>query len=284
MFEFLKRRPEEISPHDYQIDNLWHCHVCSKPKEALADLGQTDEEGNPKPVALAIACTCESLANKQWRAEEEKRKKIERISELRKYGLRSPSDQNSNFKVDEEPESKISKYCRSYAKNFQKALDGNLGLLFHGNSGTGKTFYALCIANELIEEQQRMVLVTSLSDCIRILQYGDLSDQNQLKRKIEKAKLVVFDDIGAERKTEYALEQIHTILDIRANSGLPTIGTTNYSLEELRSTESREFTRLYDRIIKMCSIPIKMVGESKRRNEVEKKRNLAIEVLELGGD
>ena len=57
---------------------------------------------------------------------------------------------NMTFDRDDRPEHILSKAARAYAENFQPALEQH-GIMFTGNVGTGKTFYACCIANAVID-------------------------------------------------------------------------------------------------------------------------------------
>ena len=46
--------------------------------------------------------------------------------------------------------------------------------------------------------------------------------------------LLILDDFGMERGTEYGLEQVYSVIDSRYQSGKPLIATTNLTLEELQ--------------------------------------------------
>ena len=60
--------------------------------------------------------------------------------------------------------------------------------------------------------------------------------------------LLIIDDLGVERNTEYALEQMFSIVDSRYRSGKPLIVTTNLKLDEMKYPPDLAHARIYDRI------------------------------------
>ena len=109
---------------------------------------------------------------------------------------------------------------------FNRSDGKNVGLLLWGNVGTGKTFAAHCVCNELLQRDEPVsVFITSLS---RVLNSG--WDKSDTVTRIRDAPLVVFDDLGAERSSEYALENVFMMVDERYRARKPTIVTTNLTL------------------------------------------------------
>ena len=90
--------------------------------------------------------------------------------------------------------------------------------------------------------------------------------------------LLILDDFGMERQTEYALEQVFNIVDARYRSGQPLIVTTNLSLSELQNPQSRECTRIYDRILEMCQ-PVNFGNNGRRKELAAVKMKKAAELL-----
>ncbi len=74
------------------------------------------------------------------------------------------------------------------------------------------------------------------------------------------AALLIIDDFGMERGTEYGLEQVYNVIDSRYRSRKPLIVTTNLTLEELQHLEDTAHARIYDRLLEMCS-PLLYRGE-----------------------
>ena len=78
------------------------------------------------------------------------------------------------------------------------------------------------------------------------------------------AKLLILDDMGSERSTDFALEKIYNVIDSRSRTSRPMIITTNVSLDEMLSEPDIRFKRIYDRIFETC-YPVEMPGDSFRR-------------------
>ena len=77
----------------------------------------------------------------------------------------------------------------------------------------------------------------------------------------------MIDDLGIERDTSYAKEQVYNIIDSRYRSGLPMIITTNLTMDKIKNPEDIENLRIYDRILERC-FPIEVSGGNRRRKAV----------------
>ena len=144
----------------------------------------------------------------------------------------------------------------------------NLGLLLWGSVGTGKSFLAGCIANALME-QEVPVRMTSFSRIMNELN-NSFSGRNEVVDRLCCFPLLIIDDFGMERSTEYALEQVYNIVDSRYRSRKPLIVTTNLTLDEIRHPQDTAHARIYDRILEMC-VPVSCIGASFRKENAQKK-------------
>ena len=82
--------------------------------------------------------------------------------------------------------------------------------------------------------------------------------------------LLIIDDFGIERETDYTLEQIYNIVDSRYRNQRPLIVTTNLALGELKDPQDVAHARIYDRLLEMC-VPICFTGENFRRQAAAQK-------------
>ena len=140
----------------------------------------------------------------------------------------------------------------------------NAGLLFYGNVGAGKTFAAGCIANALIDKGVP-VMVTSLP---RIINSG--WERSEIIGQLKRYPLLILDDFGVERKSEFALETVYNVIDERYKAQKPLIVTTNVPLSEMKNPSNVEFGRIYSRVLEMC-VPVKFDGENRRVNRAAEK-------------
>lgn len=98
---------------------------------------------------------------------------------------------------------------------------------------------------------------------------------------IVETPLLIIDDLGAERASDYMLEQVFNIVDARYQSGRPLIVTTNVDINELKKPAELKYKRIYDRILQMC-FPIEVTGRSKRRKILHDDFARRAEILGLG--
>lgn len=165
----------------------------------------------------------------------------------------------------------VMKVARDYVAKWSEVLQSNVGLLLWGDVGTGKTFFAACIANALVE-QNVSVRMTNFSSILNDL-FSE-SDKNKYLDRLNDHNLLIIDDLGIERGTEYALEQVYNIIDTRYKSGRPLIITTNLTLEELNYPADVQHKRIYDRVLGMC-VPVMFNGSNFRNQEAANKMETA---------
>ena len=146
----------------------------------------------------------------------------------------------------------------------QKTLDCFSGAVW----APARVSLAGCIANALME-QEVPVRMTNFARILNELN-GSFSSRNEVIDKLCRYPLLIIDDFGMERGTEYALEQIYNIVDSRYRSRKPLIVTTNLTLDEIRYPQDTAHARIYDRLLEMC-IPISCIGVSLRKENAQEK-------------
>ena len=99
---------------------------------------------------------------------------------------------------------------------------------------------------------------------------SSFSGQNKVVDRLCRYPLLIIDDFGMERGTEYALEQIYNIVDSRYRSRKPLIVTTNLTLDEIRHPQDTVHARIYDRLLEMC-VPVSCIGASFRKESAQEK-------------
>ena len=104
--------------------------------------------------------------------------------------------------------------------------------------------------------------MTSLVKLLELIQGGEEKETDILAR-LNSAKLVIFDDLGAERNTDYALEKIYNIVDSRYRRQKPMIFTTNLTVAEMQEETDIRYSRIYDRVFEVC-YPMQFIGQSWR--------------------
>lgn len=261
MLDVLEKKAEtsiKAEEGDYiGEDGLLYCHKCNTRKQTEINvLGMIR-----RPMCM---CKCEAAKRAAEEEEYQRRKFEERVKEMRRIGFPESEMRNWTFSNDDLTNEQITKAAQKYVDNFSEFRKSGKGLLLYGNTGTGKTYTACEIANALIDKGYP-VLVTNFARILNTLQ-GTFEKQEYID-DFNNFQLLVIDDLGIERDTAYAKEQVFNIIDSRYRSGLPMIITTNLTMDKIKNPEDIENRRIYDRILERC-FPIEVGGSSRRRKAV----------------
>lgn len=258
------------APGDYMKDGLLYCGRCNTAKQCRQNfMGHR--------LTVGCLCKCAQETYDQETATRRKREEADKIMRLRSSGISSQEFRTAVFSLDDGQAPGPMKILRRYVENWKQAYRDNVGLLLWGNVGTGKSFGAACIANALIE-QSIPVCMVNLSHVLNDLTNFQSVDRNQYIGDLMKYPLLILDDFGMERKTEFTNEQIFNVIDERYRSGKPLIVTTNIPLASLKAPDSLEMSRICDRLLEMCT-PVGFGDKGRRQAKAEAKMQRAKEFL-----
>lgn len=240
-------------------DGVYRCKVCQQPTRTTMNL-------NGRIIHPSITCDCDKAAE----AARKERERLEEIDRKRRVCFNQKAMRSWTFENDDRSNARLSDAMRNYADNFRQfmipktKLSGK-GLLLYGPVGTGKSFYAACIANRVIDMgySAKMTNFATLTNDLQGMNEG----RNQYIEDLNRYALLIIDDLGAERKSEYMQEMVFNIIDSRYRSGLPMIITTNLSGDEIKKPENISYARIYDRLIERCR-PLEVTGPSRRKKEL----------------
>lgn len=258
--ELMKRTEEtnRIKDGDYIGENgLWYCGICNTPKQTeITVLGSVY-----RPF-----CTCDCEKQKLEAEKEEQRQQdfADKVKVLRQSGFPDKEMLQWTFANDDMENEQITKAMKKYVENFPELKKQGKGLLLYGSVGRGKTYAACEVANALVDKGYS-VLVTNFSRILNTLQ--STYEKQEYIDSLNDFSLLVLDDLGIERSTEYAKEQVYNVIDSRYRAGLPMIITTNLSIEDIKNPADIENGRIYDRIIERC-FPIEFKGQNRRHKAV----------------
>ena len=195
-----------LASDDYIKDNLIHCNNCNTPKQTVIKLMGQDKK-------VFCLCMCQSLKVEE---EENRHKQIQQEYINKQKADSCFEDKSLKSKTFDatDKNSKIYTLAFRYADNFDKMLKNNMGLIMHGERGTGKTHISACIANSVLN-QSYSVYMTKLSVLMSKMQENYSENKLHLLNKINDVDLFILDDMGTERHTETAMELIFDIIDKR---------------------------------------------------------------------
>jgi DNA replication protein DnaC len=184
----------------------------------------------------------------------------------------------NNFEVHNDSHQKALKIAKKFVEDYPVQ---DIGLLFIGPCGVGKTHLAVSIIQELIFKKKVPCSFYDFRDLIRDIQNTYTPDspltESEVLSPVLQKEVLVLDELGAKRTTAWVEETIFYIINHRYNNKKLTIFTSNYlDLEEeedkrdsfyKRGDESlvdRIGVRLRSRIYEMCKV-IEMGGEDYRK-------------------
>lgn len=231
---------------DYYEDGLLYCGKCHTPKQMKSPF----VFGNADRPPIPIPCKCaEAKLDAEIEANKRQQKRLrneEWMSDLEEIGVTYTP--YATFDKSDERDSKTEFVARTFAEHFGQTQEDKNGLILLGDVGRGKTFYAECIANELTKNGY-MVMYTS----IRKIADMPRDEKAFVMKSVENCDLLILDDFGAERDTEYMAEQTYEIINTRYRSEKKImVITTNLSLDEMTNEKDRTYRRIFDRVLEMC--------------------------------
>lgn len=229
------------------------CHAATQTRVVIESLG----------INRVVRCICD--CRKKELAEADMRSRQEETERRRRSCFAGAEMAAWRFEADDRKNAKLSDAMERYANDFNEYKRTGRGLLLHGPVGTGKTFYAACIANRLIDRGYG-VLVTNFAELVNRLQ-NTFDGKQAIMDELDRCSLLVIDDLGAERSNDYMQEIVYNIVDRRYRVGLPLIVTTNLPMTEIKSPADIRLAGIYDRILQMCH-PVEVSGLSRRRADV----------------
>lgn len=136
---------------------------------------------------------------------------------------------------------RIMNSCRKYASSFTRA---SKNIMFMGGTGLGKTHLSLAIANVVINRGFSVVYGTAqniLSD-LQNENFGRDDNLRYYERAVLNCDLLILDDLGTEFKSAYTVACLYNIINSRLSAKLPTIVSTNFTLDELEEKYDQRIT------------------------------------------
>lgn len=257
---------------DYYKDGVLVCGKCHTNKEKKIQLAG-------EYVTVRCICKCESEERERIQKQKDYEEEMRRIERLKVASLMDAKLKSATLKTftQKEDNQKLYTIVKNYVDNFETFYKSNRGLLFWGTVGTGKSYAAACIANELLNRKTPVVM-TSFVKVLQVIQ-DNTENETEFVNRLCAARLLIIDDLGTERNTDYALEKVYNVIDSRYRTGKPLILTTNLNLQDMQMTQDIRYQRIYDRIFEMCH-PVMVNGTSWRINQAKERFNETKMLLE----
>lgn len=259
---------------DYYIggDGLEYCSKCHTSRQCLLSFMGKD-------FLAHVMCDCESKRYQAELAERKEREFQDMVYRNRSICFHEARMREWTFANDDGKNPMMEK-AKAFVDDWDEIKLRRAGLILFGGVGSGKTYMAAAIANALLDKGLR-VLMRNFAEISNI----SIFDSEEYVKSMSDYDMLILDDLGAERKSEFAMQNVFNVVNRRWESGKPLIVTTNLSLAEMKRLRARDdiqYQRIYDRIFDMC-VPLCVDGVSKRLSSAESKCEYLSSMLERGG-
>lgn len=241
----------------------YNCPYCGRfvPKKEFTLFGR-------KHIVQPV-CECEGEAylRERKRLEDEYKKDlIKQMFDITKLGHRFSESTFETFEVRDGTETAY-KIARKYSERFD---DYPSSLMLWGNPGSGKSHLAAAVANELMKRGKTVIFqsVPELLSRIRATYNDDAKEtEAEVITALTQCDLLILDDLGSEKISEWVLDTLFRIVDGRYRSKKHTMVTTNLDPAELPQAMS---VRIADRLIEMAT-PVRVSASSYRLEKAKER-------------
>jgi DNA replication protein DnaC len=153
---------------------------------------------------------------------------------------------------------------RRFCQDIEKNLDAGRGRWFYGDVGTGKTLLAMTISKAAIEAGRSVAIYSVprlLAEIKETYEPDSRSSYMELLERLCQVDLLHLDDLGAEKQTEWVLEQLYTIVNERWQDERSIVLTTNVQAHDLREQIG---ARTVSRLTEICGDEVPIMGTDLR--------------------
>ena len=266
MIDMLSDMNNKTNTADYIKDGLLHCGICNQQKQVKISFA-----GDEKLVYCA--CECEMKKYNEMR----KQLKSEKIMDMKKRCFPDISMLECTFENSDSINQNAFKMAQNYVDEWEKMYSENIGIMFFGDIGTGKTYISICIANALMDKGVSVLFTDFSRICNDMLDFST-GNNNDYIDSLNKYELLIIDDFGAERSTDTAIQFVEDVVNSRCKAHMPMIITTNKTVDEMKSCKNMKMKRIYSRILSM-TVPVEVNGNDRRRKIQADKLMTAKELL-----
>jgi DNA replication protein DnaC len=157
------------------------------------------------------------------------------------------------------------RHVQTFVRGIDERIEAGNGLWFAGDVGTGKTSLAMLVSKAALDSGHS-VAIYSVPRLLAEIKgtYDRDSDDSYMRlfRRLCEVDLLHLDDLGAERPTEWVLEQLYSIVNERWQDGRSIVVTSN--LTDLDQLRDQIGPRTVSRLSEICDEPLPIMGPDLR--------------------
>lgn len=185
-------------------------------------------------------------------------------------GHKAANGENEKIEIPDDIQSKVN-WCKQFAEQIVQGICQDC-LFLRGDVGRGKTHLSSAIANEVLAGGKTVIYkrAAELFDLIRQYKYNETTEKwNAVFDQLVNCDLLVIDDLGAERTTDFVIEQLVLLLEERNYRKKPWIINSNLKLTQIQDSYN---TRVSDRIMERAKVISLERAESYRKEQAMQRK------------
>ena len=164
-----------------------------------------------------------------------------------------------------EIEPMVVRVVRAFTEDLEANLDAGRGLWLMGDTGTGKTTLAMLVSKAALAADRTVAIYSLPKLLARIRRTYDAEPGGDsylgLFELLTSVDLLHIDDLGAEKRSDWVLEQLYALVNERYESQRSILVTTNLNQEEL---EEQIGPRTVSRLVEICGEALPLFGVDRR--------------------
>jgi DNA replication protein DnaC len=167
--------------------------------------------------------------------------------------------------VSTEIEPMVVSYVRSWVDDMAANLAAGRGLWLMGDTGTGKTTLAMLVSKAALEDSRSVAIYSLPKLLARIRRTYDAEPGGDsylsFFERLTSVDLLHIDDLGAEKRSDWVLEQLYALVNERYEAQRSMLVTTNLDQRQL---EEQIGPRTVSRLVEICGDPLPLFGPDRR--------------------
>lgn len=154
---------------------------------------------------------------------------------------------------------------RDWVDDLEANLEAGRGLWLMGDPGTGKTTLAMLVSKAALEDSRSVAIYSLPKLLARIRQTYDSEPGGDsylsFFERLTSVDLLHIDDLGAEKRSDWVLEQLYALVNERYEAQRSMLVTTNLDQQQL---EEQIGPRTVSRLVEICGDPLPLYGDDQR--------------------